>query len=114
MSRANGGGSETDLLVLQGLEVAYGAIPAVRGADLRVGRGEIVAMLGANGAGKSSTLGAIAGLVPGRGRVELDRGTGGERLAPGGDRGSVSDPRRVARPAPSPVASSNNCRSPAR
>ena len=52
------------LLVLRGLRVRYGAIEAVRGIDIEVEEGEIVALLGANGAGKSSTLNAIVGLAP--------------------------------------------------
>ena len=45
----------------------YGPIRAVRGIDLDVEAGEIVALIGANGAGKTSTLRAIAGLLPFRG-----------------------------------------------
>ena len=45
-----------DLLDVRGLVVSYGTVEAVRGIDLRVGDGEAVALLGANGAGKSSTL----------------------------------------------------------
>ncbi|GAB1579538.1 ABC transporter ATP-binding protein [Bordetella petrii] len=52
------------LLELRGLEVAYGGIRAVRGIDLRVDPGELVCLIGANGAGKSTTLRAICGLVP--------------------------------------------------
>lgn len=52
------------LLVVQGLEVAYGAIPAVKGVDLEVRAGEIVTVIGANGAGKTTALNAISGLVP--------------------------------------------------
>lgn len=51
------------MLRVEGLEVRYGAIRAVRGIDLEVADGEVVALLGANGAGKSSTLLAIAGAV---------------------------------------------------
>lgn len=58
-----------DLLTVEGLTVGYGPIQAVRSVDLEVAEGEIVALLGANGAGKSSTLNAIAGLVPARGRI---------------------------------------------
>ena len=47
---------------MRGLEVRYGPIAAVRGIDLDVRDGEIVALLGANGAGKTSTLAAIVGL----------------------------------------------------
>ncbi|HWK70505.1 MAG TPA: ABC transporter ATP-binding protein [Burkholderiaceae bacterium] len=53
-----------DLLEIRQLEVAYGGIRAVRGMDLRVERGELVSLIGANGAGKSTTLRAICGLVP--------------------------------------------------
>jgi branched-chain amino acid transport system ATP-binding protein len=53
--------------------VSYGSIVAVRDLSLDVAEGEIVAVLGANGAGKSSTLGAVAGLVRERtGEVTLD------------------------------------------
>ncbi|MGV2864153.1 ABC transporter ATP-binding protein [Achromobacter sp. ESBL13] len=52
------------LLELRGLQVAYGGIRAVRGIDLRVDAGELVCLIGANGAGKSTTLRAICGLVP--------------------------------------------------
>ncbi len=51
-------------LVLDRLEVRYGAVPAVRGLSFEVGRGEIVGLIGPNGAGKSSTLHAIMGLAP--------------------------------------------------
>ncbi len=60
-------------LAVEGLEVRYGSIRAVRGVDITVGEGEVVALLGANGAGKSSTLLAIAGAIrPFAGRVRLD------------------------------------------
>ncbi len=51
-------------LAINDLVVHYGAIRAVRGASLAVGKGEIVALLGANGAGKSSILNACMGLAP--------------------------------------------------
>jgi branched-chain amino acid transport system ATP-binding protein len=61
------------MLEVDGLEVRYGAVRAVRGVSLRVEAGEVVAVLGANGAGKSSTLLAVAGaLRPAAGRVRLD------------------------------------------
>ena len=49
---------------LASLHVKYGQIPALRGLDMDVNAGEIVALIGANGAGKSTTLKAISGLVP--------------------------------------------------
>ena len=52
------------MLEVRGLEVRYGPIVAAVDVSLNVGRGEIVALLGANGAGKSSVLNAVAGLVP--------------------------------------------------
>jgi len=51
------------MLSVRGLELAYGAIRAVRGIDLEVGDSELVAVIGANGAGKSTTLKGIAGAV---------------------------------------------------
>lgn len=56
--------SADPLLKLRGLEVAYGGIRAVRGIDLHVEHGELICLIGANGAGKSTTLRAICGLVP--------------------------------------------------
>ena len=56
----------TTLLDVVGLSVDYGAAPVVDGVDLDVAEGELVAVLGANGAGKSSLLNAIAGLHPAR------------------------------------------------
>jgi branched-chain amino acid transport system ATP-binding protein len=52
------------VLELKGLRVAYGGISAVKGIDVSVQRGEIVTLIGANGAGKTSTLKSIVGLVP--------------------------------------------------
>jgi len=49
-------------IVVKGLEVSYGPVDAVRGIDLDVENGEIVTLIGANGAGKTSTLQAIVGL----------------------------------------------------
>ena len=51
-------------LELEGLEVRYGTVAAVRGLDLRVDEGEIVGLIGPNGAGKSTTLNAIMGAIP--------------------------------------------------
>ena len=58
------------LLELQGLSLHYGAVQAVQGLDLQLHPGELVTLLGANGAGKTSTLRAISGLVkPAAGRI---------------------------------------------
>jgi branched-chain amino acid transport system ATP-binding protein len=59
------------LLEISKLEVRYGGIRAVKGIDLVVEEGELVCMIGANGAGKSSTLRAVSGLVqPAPGQVK--------------------------------------------
>ena len=58
------------LLEARGVDVAYGPAIAVRGLTLHVGEGEIVALLGANGAGKTSTLRGLSGVVrPAAGRI---------------------------------------------
>jgi len=51
-------------LALEGLDVRYGGVHAVRGLSFEVAPGEIVGLIGANGAGKSSTLHAIMGVAP--------------------------------------------------
>ena len=71
-----------DLLAAEELVVRYGPITAVRGVSLRVQQGEIVALLGANGAGKSSFLNAVAGLVPIAGGRVLFKGDVVSRLPP--------------------------------
>lgn len=53
-----------DALRVSDLRVSYGGIAAVKGISLAVDKGEIVTLIGANGAGKTSTLKAIVGLVP--------------------------------------------------
>jgi len=52
------------LLTVEDLWISYDRIAAVRGVSFAVGLGEIVTLIGANGAGKSSILGAISGLLP--------------------------------------------------
>jgi branched-chain amino acid transport system ATP-binding protein len=60
------------VLSVEGLHVRYGAIHALQGVSLEVRPGEVVALIGANGAGKSTTLRAVSGLVkPAAGRVRL-------------------------------------------
>lgn len=59
-----------DMLILDQVEVSYGAIRALQSISLTIQAGEIVTLIGANGAGKSTTLRAISGLVPTqRGRI---------------------------------------------
>ncbi|MEM8789243.1 MAG: ABC transporter ATP-binding protein [Pseudomonadota bacterium] len=74
------------MLEVASLKVRYGAIEAVRGLDLDVASGEIHVILGANGAGKSSTLAGISGLVPSQGQVTFK----GEDI-------SALPPERIAR-----------------
>ncbi|SFL72932.1 ABC transporter ATP-binding protein [Geodermatophilus ruber] len=65
------------MLRVEGLDVQYGRIRAVRDVSLEVSQGEIVGLLGPNGAGKTSTLGAVSGRLPvAGGRVLLE----GEQL----------------------------------
>ena len=52
------------LLYIDDLRVSYGGIEAIKGISITVEKGEIVTLIGANGAGKSTTLRAISGLVP--------------------------------------------------
>jgi branched-chain amino acid transport system ATP-binding protein len=60
------------LLEVKDLHVSYGAITALRGVSLSVGQGEVVALIGANGAGKTSTLRAISGMLkPRSGHIRL-------------------------------------------
>jgi branched-chain amino acid transport system ATP-binding protein len=66
------------MLQIRNLTVNYGAISAVRGIDLDIARGEIVALIGANGAGKTTVARAIAGLLPYQGDIVY----GGQRLKP--------------------------------
>jgi branched-chain amino acid transport system ATP-binding protein len=61
------------LLRLQDVQVKYGNIQVLHGINLTVGKGEIVSILGANGAGKSTTLMSISGLIrPFRGEILLE------------------------------------------
>src|SRR5882724_6232035 len=85
-------------LVVEDLEVRYGAVRAVRGLSLEVKPGEIVGLIGPNGAGKSSTLHAIMGAAPVsggdvrfggrslRGRASEDIARSGIALVPEGRR----------------------------
>jgi branched-chain amino acid transport system ATP-binding protein len=71
------------MLELRSLRTGYGAVTVVHGIDLQVRAGEIVALIGANGAGKSTILKAISGVLPVKGEVLLD-----------GDRIEQASPRR--------------------
>lgn len=69
------------LLQVDSLAVSYGVIHAVRGVSFVVEEGEVVTLIGANGAGKSSVLRAISGVIPHQGSVRY-RGTDLRRYAP--------------------------------
>lgn len=58
------------LLSVQDLSISYGAINAVKGISFDVNEGEIVTLIGANGAGKSSTLRGISGIIPYQGTIQ--------------------------------------------
>ena len=61
------------MLKLENLSVFYGGIHALRGIDIEVPEGKIITLIGANGAGKSTTLNSIIGIVkPASGKVLLD------------------------------------------
>jgi branched-chain amino acid transport system ATP-binding protein len=66
------------MLSVEDLNVSYGPVRAVRGLNLEVRQGEISALIGANGAGKTSTVKAITGLLPYSGAVIFQ----GRRLTP--------------------------------
>jgi branched-chain amino acid transport system ATP-binding protein len=76
----------TPLLELEGVEARYGPVQALHGVSLTVGEGEIVAVLGGNGAGKTTMLRAVSGLVATSGEVRF----AGQRI-------TRAAPERVAR-----------------
>jgi branched-chain amino acid transport system ATP-binding protein len=69
------------LLAAENLELAYGGLSVCRGISIEVNEGEVVALIGANGAGKSTTLRAIAGLLAPRAGSIRFRGEDITRLA---------------------------------
>jgi branched-chain amino acid transport system ATP-binding protein len=72
------------LLDLKNLNVRYGGITAVRDVSLRVDEGEVVSLIGSNGAGKTSILKAISGLIPSDGQILFDGMTELRRMQPDG------------------------------
>ena len=60
------------MLKVRNLNVYYGGIHAIRGIDIDVERGEIVTIIGSNGAGKSSLLNAVSGMVRYQGEIEYE------------------------------------------
>ncbi len=97
------------MLEIQDLEVSYGAIRAVKGISFYVEKGEIVTLIGANGAGKSTTLRTISGLLkPQKGKVfyqEQDitdlpphRNCGVRHQSCTGGEGYFHEPYRVGKP----------------
>ncbi len=65
-------GPRETLLDVVDIEVRYGAIAAIKGISFTVGKGEIVALLGANGAGKTTTQKTVSGMMrPARGSISL-------------------------------------------
>ncbi|MBP8111232.1 MAG: ABC transporter ATP-binding protein [Agitococcus sp.] len=76
----------TVLLSVRQLQVAYGGIQAVKGVDLEVNEGELVCLIGANGAGKTSTLNCLGGLL---------KPSGGEIIYQGQDLQRIPTHERV-------------------
>ena len=60
------------MLSLEDVRVSYGGVKAVRGVSMKVRLGQVVGLVGANGAGKTSVLNAITGLVPRAGNVSFE------------------------------------------
>jgi ABC-type branched-subunit amino acid transport system ATPase component/branched-subunit amino acid ABC-type transport system permease component len=90
VSRMNAGAAASSgMLHVEGLTACYGSLQVLFGIDVNVHEGEIVALLGTNGAGKSTVLRAVAGLLPSTGgTVTFDgtdlRGVPTDRIAAGG------------------------------
>lgn len=69
----NRGNGQAPLLVIEDLHVSYGSIAAVKGISLKVYPGEIVSLIGGNGAGKSTTMRTISGLLkPKKGSINFE------------------------------------------
>ncbi|WP_104088611.1 ABC transporter ATP-binding protein [Arthrobacter sp. GMC3] len=78
--------SEQPLLEVRDLEVSFGDGPVLHGVNFTLKRGERVAIVGQSGSGKSTTVGAILGLLPGNGRVSA-----GSMTLDGQDLGAASE-----------------------
>ena len=97
--------TEVPPLELVGIRAAYGGIEVLHGIDLAVAGGEVVALLGANGAGKSTTVKVAAGVLrptAGAVRVVVVVGSGSSpaAAAPGGRAGSGARPSAPPRRGP--------------
>ena len=66
MTGAQPGNGRTPVLEVEEIHTFYGSIEALKGISLQVFEGEIVTLIGSNGAGKSTTLRSISGLTPPR------------------------------------------------
>ena len=75
------------MLELRNVNAAYGNIQVLHNIDLEIHKGEIITLIGANGAGKSTTLMAISGIVPVRSGKILFEGKNISKVSP--DRKSV-------------------------
>jgi branched-chain amino acid transport system ATP-binding protein len=62
----------SSLLKVENLEVYYGSIHALKGVSFHIERGEIISLIGANGAGKTTILRAISGIVPSQGTMTIE------------------------------------------
>ena len=60
------------ILEVKNLHVYYGSIHAIKGINFHVNKGEVISLIGANGAGKTSTLRAISGIVDSKGEINLE------------------------------------------
>ncbi|WP_337844622.1 ATP-binding cassette domain-containing protein [Thermus sp.] len=82
VERGRGGPSDEVVLACRGLVAGYGAMRVLQGVELEVRRGEVVALLGRNGMGKTTLLSALMGLLPLQGGEVFLLGEGVGRLPP--------------------------------
>jgi len=68
----------SSLLKVDNLEVYYGSIHALKGVSFHIEKGEIISLIGANGAGKTTILRAISGIVPSQGTISIEGKSLGE------------------------------------